>query len=850
MPKVDPVKLKELRESQGLSQEELAKNAGLSKRAIQNMESGSKNPTPASLDAISKALHVRISEFKLRDGPKPGTEPKPLDGSITIIISDLGRFASKEDAIAHIARKCLLLLDDDDDLDFVDVKPETYRITFDVAQENVARLVNAFWAGEFNDVSVDRIIDGKTPEPDRLACIRAIVEASPMPMFLLDFLSGGFQSINDRLTSLLEREPQEFFEDDFSISHLFTLDSECSRWKKGVQDSNGLFVYTGEFFLGANGTRTTLPTILISCSVLHESDHYVFGVVENYHDEWLARCVLQERVMAYQDVLDRIDTGVHAINRDGRLIFMNRAERELLGVSEEWMNGRPHVSNLSPQDHSVKVARVNEKTKHGKNLTRGQHRPFARRDSSGKVSGIAPVNILDIEVSEPDVNCGFRNHEIVTLVLDERVPNDIAMIFEEFGPRNPILSEIGISTFIKIQSRFALEHTPKTPRDRIGDRPGEELVFVYGNQAFIRELNGLWEHEPSMIEVNELDDILGRSESELWPQHASQYSDADAIVIRDRTRGEQIEKHPAKAGETDVQVLKLPLFRIKENRFALTLSEGDTNNAEVVGVVGFYWDVRTAPREKQDLIRNRIRSLYQPWDILGGMKVPIVIKDNDLRFTYGNQEYIKDLNRLHVQDQRQLLRPVNSLYDIIGLKDTDLFPTKIAHKYESDDRNAIESNKPMTFRSEPHGRRLVTVTKSPVSLGSDKPGVQIVFWYEPGVRDVAVEWKKKAVPFLRIGTGEYPIERHQKWYLFDILLERFEEEVTFEEIMSVCDMKPKGSKKQNDGNVRNVKSQLNTELDRLRDLGHEVPFSIENVGRGYKMIFDLSAKSPPPLDSA
>jgi transcriptional regulator with XRE-family HTH domain len=55
--------VKELRKRNGLSQEELAKNAGLSLRTIQRVENGETEPTGETLKRISEVLRVTPSEL-------------------------------------------------------------------------------------------------------------------------------------------------------------------------------------------------------------------------------------------------------------------------------------------------------------------------------------------------------------------------------------------------------------------------------------------------------------------------------------------------------------------------------------------------------------------------------------------------------------------------------------------------------------------------------------------------------------------------------------------------------------------------------------------------------------------
>jgi len=55
--------LKRLRESQGMSQEELCFKSGLSKNQIGNIERGEVNTTISSISAISNAMNLSIQEL-------------------------------------------------------------------------------------------------------------------------------------------------------------------------------------------------------------------------------------------------------------------------------------------------------------------------------------------------------------------------------------------------------------------------------------------------------------------------------------------------------------------------------------------------------------------------------------------------------------------------------------------------------------------------------------------------------------------------------------------------------------------------------------------------------------------
>lgn len=62
--------IKRIRGLRGLTQAELAERAGLSTIGISNIETGTRNPRPGTLEAIAKVLGV--SEIELHGGHAPG----------------------------------------------------------------------------------------------------------------------------------------------------------------------------------------------------------------------------------------------------------------------------------------------------------------------------------------------------------------------------------------------------------------------------------------------------------------------------------------------------------------------------------------------------------------------------------------------------------------------------------------------------------------------------------------------------------------------------------------------------------------------------------------------------------
>ena len=63
-----PLRLRELRRRQALSQRELAEKAGLSERTIKAIEGGAENPHPKTIRALAEALGVQPWELMVDEG--------------------------------------------------------------------------------------------------------------------------------------------------------------------------------------------------------------------------------------------------------------------------------------------------------------------------------------------------------------------------------------------------------------------------------------------------------------------------------------------------------------------------------------------------------------------------------------------------------------------------------------------------------------------------------------------------------------------------------------------------------------------------------------------------------------
>ena len=69
-------KLKELRETAGLTQQELADNAGMTLHSIRNHEQGQRNPSWPAVVQLARALGVPTDEFASCDLDDEETKPR------------------------------------------------------------------------------------------------------------------------------------------------------------------------------------------------------------------------------------------------------------------------------------------------------------------------------------------------------------------------------------------------------------------------------------------------------------------------------------------------------------------------------------------------------------------------------------------------------------------------------------------------------------------------------------------------------------------------------------------------------------------------------------------------------
>lgn len=642
-----------------------------------------------------------------------------------------------------------------------------------------------------------------------------IRESFPFPLYCtrLDG-TGQFRFINDAFSSFLGYESSTLCTK--SASALYVKTEDRIPWKHQLLNSNGAISWVFEYLLGPAKEGVSIHVLDTAIRLRDENEgDFAVGLLCDIDSEVHKWQLSANRNAAFCEILNMIDEGVHQIDSEGRLVFVSQSERDLLKIDSDWLNGKPKVCELSPKDHEAKQARVMLKLKLGdkrKHLTLGEHRPFVEDPPADNKLGhekrIVPVNIFDVPVVEPDAKHGRRNAEIFTVVTDARIPPDITRLLHEFGPRNPLLEEAGITTFIKLSRHFALRETPGI-LESLSKGKDADLLFTYGNKLFIEELKQLSKVKPE-INVNDFEDILGRTESDLWGKYAAAYSEADRQVMSNHGQEDQrIERHPSVSASnavTTVQTLKLPVY--------------DPEDPEVViGVQGFYWDVSGAEvRGRHGEIRRRLENLYQPLDILNTIPVPVYMKDFDLKFVYANAAYLADLKKVQERDldqdheNKDLIKRIRNLHDIIGFTDKQLFREQLAAKYESDDER-VRKGETVDLEEE-HGGR-VKVIKVPVKRGESIIGVQGIFWYvteeEDFSNEIWIDWNSKP-PFLHVLDGGIEIKNSNEWKLFECFLPTPERDLPYQSFVDAGILK-RVTTREDRKPLYTLVSKLNKQLD-------------------------------------
>jgi hypothetical protein len=660
-------------------------------------------------------------------------------------------------------------------------------------------------------------------------------EEWPFALYCTTLEGGSFEYINAAFEKLIGCERDYLLKNpDCTAASLYADGNVRNAWRRKISKQRTV-VYYAELQRPWDLTNMRRLFVL-DCARLYprdNADDLVVGVFVDVTKFAIGWQLSRRRLKVLTKILDSesVGLGVHRIDRSGRLLWINRAERKNLAIQDNWLEEHRDVSMLSETDHDAKLCRTNRKTWGINPLTIDQHRTFRTQD--GKKTP-RPVNIRDFGIRNPEGG-GHKYREIYTTVKDEQISSELKAVLKEFGPHNPLLEEVDIRTFLKVQRKYAGDLAPSS-----ASNSDHDLVFVYGNAQFIDELKRLKKAGLISLKIDSEKDIYGKSDYDFFPEHAGAYLTADERAMKGEF-DERIEKHPTstKMESIDVQVFKLPLHQ-------------NDGSGPIIGVQCFYW-----PAARTGLVRQHLERLYNPADALLDAPVAIfrkVRQADDIRpqevkhrFTYANKAFLTQVQNAIKDPQRKA--QFSSISTIIGKTYGDIFDDKWAKKYEADDDLVLRGLAEHT-REGMVGNLVVEVKKTPIKLDDGRiVGLQgVVFkltdWGVPRKR-VSVNMGKRQI---RIVGEEGPISfsaATDEWYLFDILCQHLDDDdpVTYEDIYAYLPSHSgfrtiQGQELEKaKGSLHSLKNELLKALqqtdDRLRDR-----FKIVAIPKvGYKMTY-------------
>jgi transcriptional regulator with XRE-family HTH domain len=98
------VSIKDFRIKQGLTQQQLADEAGVTLRTIQRIENGEVKPSLHSLNSLGRVLNADFSELS------PKSEVKPYEFNFTLKITDMNQFLNDLKALVITHSKTIFII--------------------------------------------------------------------------------------------------------------------------------------------------------------------------------------------------------------------------------------------------------------------------------------------------------------------------------------------------------------------------------------------------------------------------------------------------------------------------------------------------------------------------------------------------------------------------------------------------------------------------------------------------------------------------------------------------------------------------------------------------------------------
>lgn len=619
-------------------------------------------------------------------------------------------------------------------------------------------------------------------------------EQLPFPVYALCLHSGDVFHLNKAFCDLFgiqRREhpdtgPEAFFSSDDCN------DQAKNNWEKSVRDGNGAPV---EQLLHMRDARRRVIVAFDQSCICNQEESIVLGSLADVTDLAKSKHRFQQLASCYQDIfnVDCLNLGVQLLEKTEDIFVVN------------WVNSRHdeilRTNNIPPFSYTD-IATTSSAKANIALTNRLSDNLGARVGVERLGQGETVVETRYFALDELD---GPRR-ELVAAIRDVQLPREFTELLCGFGAKNPFLlrDDISVAAFMKVERRYARSFNPSISEKTLRDGPKNDLVFVYGNDVFCDELI----EQGKLLSKDDISTMLF-SDRDLFNEEI-EYQKVDRDVMKKECVDQRVEKHPELA-HGFARVVKTPLYL----------------NGAVVGVIAYYWD-----DTRTEEIMGNLRQVYQPWEILNGIPIPVCCKDELRRIVWCNDAFLTDI------------RPDVTLPEIVGLRDEDdnLHPPEVAEKYKNDEEYILENWGPGTTAvwREPHyrdnKRRIVEVRKTRTATG-----LQLLFSFVDDIHKnpdfVWIDWKNRKVragrDFVRRTDGTDPGFPEKTMSSLDRLLLAEGAVVSYSEFVGAPGSKTEKESRETASSAHNQKKRV---TDWLKATSICDLFEIEVIDkRGYRL---------------